>query len=417
MKYKVKDIKLADEGVKKLAWAESQMPVLMSIRKDFTKSKPFKGIRVAACLHITKETGVLLRTLRAGGAEILAVGSNPLSTQDSVAAQLAKEGIAVFAWKGQSSKDYYECLNEVVAFKPNVTMDDGADVISLIHSKHPENLKRIYGGLEETTTGVIRLRAMAKDDALKYPVIAVNDTPTKHMFDNHYGTGQSTVDAIMRATNIMFAGKIVVVAGYGFCGSGIAKRAAGMGSHVLVTEVDPIPALKALLDGYAVTPMKNAAKVGEVFITATGNKHVLTGEHFKLMKDGAIVCNSGHFNVEINLEDLKKLSKSVKEINESIKEYTLKNGNRINVLSDGRLVNLAAAEGHPSAVMDMSFADQALSAAWLVKNYKKLEGKVYDVPADIDSKVASLKLGSMFAAIDKLTPEQTKYLSSWQEGT
>ncbi len=417
MNSKVKDIKLAVEGQKRLAWAEQQMPVLMKIRQEFKKQQPFKGVTLAACLHITKETGVLLRTLKAGGAKVVACGSNPLSTQDAVAAALAKEGMSVFAWKHQSNQDYYKCLNWLLDAKPNVTMDDGADTISLIHSKRQELLKYIYAGLEETTTGVIRLRSMAKDGALKYPVIAVNDTPTKHMFDNHYGTGQSTLDAVLRATNIMMAGKIVVVAGYGYCGSGVAKSADGMGAHVIVTEVDPVKALKASLDGYQVMTMSEAAKIGEVFITVTGDKDVIRGAHVKQMKDGAIVCNSGHFNVEINLPEIKALAKKQNMISDSVEEYVMANGRRIYVLAEGRLVNLAAAEGHPSAVMDMSFADQALSSQWLVKNYKTLKPQVYDVPPEIDERVASLKLASMNIKIDKLTPAQQHYLASWQEGT
>ena len=417
MNYKVKDIKLAGQGKIKLAWAEREMPVLMKIKQEFKKSKPFKNLTLIACLHITKETGVLLRTLQEGGAKVVACGSNPLSTQDDVAAALASEGVAMFAWKYQTSQDYYKCLNWALDFKPHITMDDGADIISLIHSKRTELLKNVLAGQEETTTGVIRLKAMAKDGALKYPVIAVNDTPTKHMFDNHYGTGQSTIDALLRATNIMLAGKKIVIAGYGFCSSGIAKRASGMGAHVMVTEVNPVAALKATLDGYSVMPMKEAVKVGEVFITATGNKNVILGEHMAAMKDGAIVCNSGHFNVEINLIELEKITKTKKEISSSVEEYTLKNGKRVYILAGGRLVNLAAADGHPSSVMDMSFADQALCSQWIVKNYKNLQAQVYDVPAEIDTRVASMKLASMGVKIDTLTEEQQKYLTSWNEGT
>lgn len=417
MKYKVKDIKLAKQGQQKLAWAEQEMPVLMQIRKEFEKTKPFKGLSLGVCLHVTKETGVLARTLKAGGAKVVVAGSNPLSTQDDVAAALASEGMAVFAWKNQTNEEYYKCLNLALDEKPDFTMDDGADLISLIHNERKELLKVVRAGQEETTTGVIRLKAMAKDGALKYPVIAVNDTPTKHLFDNHYGTGQSTLDAIVRSTNILLAGKTVVVAGYGHCGSGVAKVAEGHGAHVVVTEIDPVKGLQAHMDGYTVLRMSEAAKVGDVFITVTGNKNVLRGEHFKVMKHRAIVCNSGHFNVEIAIPDLKKLAKSVKKLDENVEEFVLKNNRSIYLLAGGRLVNLAAAEGHPSSVMDMSFSSQALTCAWLTKNYKQLSPAVHDVPGDIDVRVASLKLASMGVSIDTLTAEQLKYLSSWEEGT
>jgi adenosylhomocysteinase len=417
MKYQVKDIKLAAQGKLKLAWAEKEMPVLANIKQDFKKNLPFKGLTLAACLHVTKETGVLLRVLQAGGARVLACGSNPLSTQDDVAAALASEGVAIFAWKHQSNEDYYKCLNQVLDLKPQITLDDGADLISLIHSKRTDLLKTVFAGQEETTTGVIRLKAMAKDGALKYPVIAINDTPTKHMFDNYYGTGQSVIDGILRSTNILLAGKKIVVAGYGWCGSGMALRAHAMGAHVMVTEVDPVKALKAHMDGFYVLPMKEAARLGDVFLTATGDKNIITGEHMKLMKDGAILGNAGHFNVEISLTELKKLSKSSRAMRSELDEYVLKTGKRIYLIAEGRLLNLAAAEGHPSSVMDMSFSNHALCAAWIVKNYKKLEPTVYDVPPEIDLKVATLKLKAEGVKIDALTAEQKAYLAAWEEGT
>lgn len=417
MDYKVKDIKLANAGKLKIAWAEREMPVLAEISKEFAKNKPFKGVRLAVCLHVTKETAVLIRALAAGGAKLSVCGSNPLSTQDDVAAALASEGVAIYAWKHQSNKDYYMCLNKVLDSKPQLTIDDGADLISLIHSKRQDLLETVWAGQEETTTGVIRLKAMAKDGALKYPIVAVNDTPTKHLFDNYYGTGQSTLDSLMRVTNVLLPGKTVVVAGYGHCGRGVALRAHGLGAHIIVTEIDPVKALQAKMDGYHVMPMVQAAKIGDVFLTVTGNKDVITQKHFKLMKDGAVVGNSGHFNVEINIPDVEKLAKSKQTVRDELVEYTLTDGRRVYVIAEGRLMNLAAAEGHPSAVMDMSFADQALTAGWLAKNYKKLENKVYDVPEEIDVRVAKLKLKSFGISTDTLTPEQQKYLASWQEGT
>ncbi len=417
MEYKVKDPSLANQGKLKIEWAEFHMPVLMKIREDFKKKKPLKGIVIAATLHVTKETAVLVKTLKIGGATLALCGSNPLSTQDDVAAALAEEGIHVFAWRGLSNKEYYWCVNKVLDFKPNITLDDGADLISTIHSKRQDLLKNVYAGQEETTTGVIRLRAMAADGALKYPIIAVNDTPTKRMFDNVYGTGQSTIDGILRATNTMITGKNFVVCGYGYCSSGIAERARGMGANVIITEVDPIKALRAVMNGFRVMSMKEAAKVGDIFVSATGDKNVIRKEHMKLMKDGAILANSGHFNVEISIPDLETLSKSKRKIRENVEEYTLRNGKKLYLLAEGRLVNLAAAEGHPSEVMDMSFANQALCCEWIVKNHKKLEVKVYDVPKEIDERVARLKLKSMGIEIDKLTPEQENYLNSWKEGT
>ena len=415
--HKVKDIKLAKQGKINITLAEREMPVMRIVAAEFKKNQPFKGLTVAMCLHVTKETAVLAKAVKAGGAKVVLCCSNPLSTQDDVAAALAEEGINVFAWKGISHKDYYDCLNKTLDFKPHMTIDDGADLISLIHSERPDLLKTILAGQEETTTGVIRLKAMAKDGALKYPIVAVNDTPTKHMFDNYYGTGQSTMDGLLRATNVLLSGKIVVVAGYGYCGAGMAMRAKGLGARVIVTEVDPLPALKAAMDGFEVMKMVDAAKVGDVFLTATGDKDVIVGAHMKLMKDGAIMGNSGHFNVEINLPDLQKMAKSHRTVRDQVEEYTLPNGRNLFLIAEGRLMNLAAAEGHPSAVMDMSFADQALTCAWLTKNYKDLGADVYNVPKEIDEKVSRLKLEAMGVKIDTLTPVQKKYLASWQEGT
>lgn len=417
MNYKVKNIKLAEQGLKQVAWAEREMPVLKIIAGEFRKSQPFKNLRLAACLHVTKETAVLVKTLMAGGAKVAICGSNPLSTQDDVAAALAGLGVNIFAWHGINKKDYYKCVHNILDYKPQIIIDDGADVISLIHSERREILKTVWAGQEETTTGVIRLKAMAGGGALKYPVVAINDTPTKHMFDNYYGTGQSTMDGLLRATNILLSGKVAVIAGYGYCGKGMALRAKGLGARVIVTEVDPLPALQAVMDGYEVMKMAEAAKFGDIFLTATGDKDVITSRHFKLMKDGAIMGNSGHFNVEINVEDMKQEAGSTKQVRHELTEYTLKNGKKLYLIAEGRLMNLAAAEGHPSAVMDMSFADQALTSAWLVKNYRGLENKVYDVPREIDEKVSRLKLKAMGVKIDVLTPEQKKYLASWQEGT
>ncbi len=415
--HKVKDMKLAKQGHINITLAEREMPVMRKIAQEFKKTQPFKNMTIAACLHVTKETAVLAKAISAGGAEVVLCCSNPLSTQDDVAAALVEDGINVFAWKGISNKDYYMCLNKTLDFKPHITIDDGADLISLIHSERKELLKTVIAGQEETTTGVIRLKAMAKDGALKYPIVAVNDTPTKHMFDNYYGTGQSTMDGLLRATNVLLSGKIVVVAGYGYCGSGMALRAKGLGARVVVTEVDPLPALKAAMDGFEVMKMVDAAKIGDVFLTATGDKDVITGKHMKLMKDGAILGNSGHFNVEINQKDLQKLAKSHRTVRDQVEEYTMPNGRNLFLIAEGRLMNLAAAEGHPSAVMDMSFADQALTCLWLSKNYKNMRAQVYDVPKEIDERVSKLKLEAMGVKIDTLTPAQKKYLSSWQEGT
>ncbi len=415
--HKVKDMKLAKQGHINITLAEREMPVMRKIAQEFKKNQPFKNMTIAACLHVTKETAVLAKAIAAGGAEVVLCCSNPLSTQDDVAAALVEDGINVFAWKGISNKDYYMCLNKTLDFKPHITIDDGADLISLIHSERKELLKTVIAGQEETTTGVIRLKAMAKDGALKYPIVAVNDTPTKHMFDNYYGTGQSTMDGLLRATNVLLSGKIVVVAGYGYCGSGMALRAKGLGARVVVTEVDPLPALKAAMDGFEVMKMVDAAKIGDVFLTATGDKDVITAQHMKLMKDGAILGNSGHFNVEINQKDMQKLAKSHRTVRDQVEEYTMPNGRNLFLIAEGRLMNLAAAEGHPSAVMDMSFADQALTCLWLSKNYKNMHAQVYDVPKEIDERVSKLKLEAMGVKIDTLTPAQKKYLSSWQEGT
>jgi len=417
MDYKVKDIALADQGKLKIEWAEHHMPVLMGIKKTFEKSKPFKGLVVAACLHVTKETAVLAKTLKAGGATVALCASNPLSTQDDVAAALAKEGIGVFAWRGQNKEEYYDCLNKTLDAKPNITIDDGADLISTIHSKRPDLMKNILGGQEETATGVVRLRAMDNAGALKYPVVAVNDTPTKRMFDNVYGTGQSTIDGILRATSVMITGKTFVVCGYGHCGSGISERARGMGANVVVTEVDPTKALRAIMNGFRVMPIKDAAKIGDIFVTVTGDKNVITKESMQVMKDGAVLSNSGHFNVEVSIPDLESLSKGKRTIRNNVEEYAMKDGRILYLLAEGKLVNLVAAEGHPSEVMDMSFADQALVCEWIAKNHKGLKAKVHEVPTDIDEQVARLKLESIGVKIDKLTPEQIAYLKSWEEGT
>ncbi len=415
--YIIKDINLANEGKQRIEWARRHMPVLQKIKEQFEKEKPLEGINVVACLHVTVETANLVYALQAGGANIALTASNPLSTQDDVAAALASEGIKVFAIKGESEKQYYECLEEALKIKPHVTLDDGADTIALVHSKHQELIKDIMGGCEETTTGVIRLRAMASEGALKYPVIAVNDAETKMMFDNRYGTGQSTIHGIMNATNILFAGKTIVVAGYGWCGRGVASRARGLGGNVVVVEVEPRKALEALMDGFRVMPMKQAAKIGDLFITVTGDISAIRKEHFEVMKDQAIVCNSGHFNVEIDIPVLAKLSKEVNQVKENVQEYVLKDGRRIYLLAEGRLVNLACAFGHPPEVMDMSFANQALAVRYIVEKGRTLENQVYRVPVEIDNRVAKLKLEAMGIEIETLTEEQEKYLHSWTLGT
>jgi len=418
MDYHIKDINLAEKGQLRIEWAEQTMPVLRLIRERFSKNKPLSGVRIGACLHVTTETANLMRTLKAGGAKLALCASNPLSTQDDVAAALVKyDAIPVFAIRGEDRDTYYQHIESVLATKPVITMDDGADLVSTIHSKHQELLKQITGGTEETTTGVIRLRSMAQDKVLGYPIIAVNDAMTKHLFDNRYGTGQSTIDGILRATNRLLAGSVFVVCGYGWCGRGLAMRAKGMGAKVVVTEVNPLRALEATMDGYQVMPLAEAAKIGDFFVTVTGDMNVIRKEHFLLMKDGAILANSGHFDVEIEKNALQKMAKSIRRIREFVDEYILENNRRIYLLGEGRLINLAAAEGHPSSVMDMSFANQALTADYLVKEGNKLEKKVYSVPEHIDREIARLKLNSMGIEIDSLTLEQEKYLSSWEMGT
>ncbi len=418
MEYHVKDLSLAEKGKLRIEWAGREMPVLKQIRARFEREKPLSGVRIGACLHVTTETANLMDVLKAGGAEVALCASNPLSTQDDVAAALVKYyEIPVFAIRGEDRDTYYQHIKSVLAIEPMITMDDGADLISTLHSEFPEKADQVLGGTEETTTGVIRLRAMAKDGALRYPVIAVNDALTKHLFDNRYGTGQSTIDGILRATNRLLAGSVFVVAGYGWCGRGVAMRARGMGARVIITEVDPLKALEAVMDGFDVMPMEEAAEKGDFFCTLTGDLHVIRKEHFLKMKDGAIVSNSGHFNVELDLDGLKEITTEVRRIRDNVEEYTLVNGRKIYVLAEGRLVNLAAAEGHPSAVMDMSFANQALCSEYMVKHAKELEKKVYPVPEEIDRTVAEMKLAAMNIRIDRLTPEQEKYLSSWEMGT
>jgi len=418
MKYDVKDIKLADKGKLRIEWANQSMPVLNIIRKRFEKEKPLKGVRIAACLHVTTETASLMQTLKAGGADVVICASNPLSTQDDVAASLVKhDKIPTFAIKGEDGKTYYKHIMSVLDIKPQMTMDDGADVVSVLHTKRKDLLAHVIGGTEETTTGVIRLRSMANTGVLQYPIIAVNDAQTKHFFDNRYGTGQSTIDGVIRATNRLIAGSVFVIAGYGWCGRGLAMRAKGMGANVIVTEIDPLKSIEAVMDGYQVMPMADASKIGDIFVTVTGDIKVIRAEHFRAMKDGAIVCNTGHFNVEIDLEALDKMKKRKRQIREFVEEFTLPNGRKINILGEGRLINLAAAEGHPSSVMDMSFANQALSAEFMLQNSASLENDVYSVPQVIDTEIARLKLNAMGVKIDKLTPEQKKYLASWEMGT
>jgi adenosylhomocysteinase len=413
----VKDRGLAEAGRSRIAWAGAYMPVLEQIHDRFEIQKPLHGIRIGACLHVTTETANLMLALQAGGAQIALCASNPLSTQDDVAAALCDYGIPTFAIKGEDNATYYSHIESVVAAKPQLSMDDGCDLVTTIFTKHKPQLAEMIGGCEETTTGVFRLRAMEKEGVLPYPIIAVNNARTKYMFDNRYGTGQSTLDGIIRATNVLMAGRTLVIAGYGWCGRGIASRGAGMGAHVVVTEIDPRKAIEAVMDGYRVMPMSDAAKIGDIFVTVTGNYHVIREEHYKLMKDGAIVCNSGHFNDELDLDAIARISKGKTDPRPFVEQYELHDGRKICILADGRLVNLAVAEGHPAAVMDMSFANQALSAAYLVKHHKRLEKKVYDVPLEIDEEVAQLKLSSMGVDIDGLTPEQVKYMASWSEGT
>src|SRR6516164_9771424 len=417
-RYDVKDLALAPEGVRRIRWADRQMPVLASIRERFEAEQPLSGYRVSACLHVTTETANLMRTLKAGGADVVLCASNPLSTQDDAAAALVEEyGISVFAIKGEDNDTYYSHIEAAVDHKPQLTMDDGADVIGVLHTARREQLGDIIAGMEETTTGVIRLKAMEADGALAFPVIAVNDARTKHFFDNRYGTGQSTIDGIIRATNVLLAGKRFVVAGYGWVGRGVALRARGLGAHVIVTEVDPMRALEALMDGYEVMPMAQAAPIGDIFCTATGDKHVLAREHLSVMKDGAIICNTGHFNVEIDIPALRSLSTGTREARNFVEEFMMSDGRRIFLLAEGRLVNISAAEGHPAIVMDMSFANQALATEYAVQNAGSLEARVYPVPTEIDEEIARLKLETMGIDIDSLSEEQAKYLASWDEGT
>jgi len=418
MKYDIKDIKLAKKGRLRVEWANEYMKVLSLIRKRFAKEKPLKGIKVACCLHVTTETANLAHTLKEGGAVVSICASNPLSTQDDVAATLVKDfGISVFAIKGEDNKTYYKHLNNALDAEPNITMDDGADLVSEIHKARKGLAKGIMGGTEETTTGVIRLKNLALNGILMYPIVAVNDADTKHLFDNRYGTGQSTVDGIVRATNVLLAGSNFVVCGYGWCGKGVAMRARGMGANVIVVEIDPVKGIEAAMDGFRVMPIKEAAKIGDVFVTLTGNVNVIRKEHFPLMKDGAIISNSGHFNVELDIPGLESMSTKKRRIREFVEEYTIKGGKRINLLGEGRLINLAAAEGHPASVMDMSFANQALSCEYMAKNHKRLKKDVYKVPDVIDKEIARLKLESLGITIDTLTEEQKKYLASWDLGT
>jgi adenosylhomocysteinase len=414
----VKDIRLADAGKRKIEWAQQQMPVLESIRKRFLKEQPLKGLRISACLHVTSETANLMIALRDGGAEAVLCASNPLSTQDEVAASLNRDyNIPTFAIKGEDNETYYTHLRAALDHKPQFTMDDGADLVTMLLTKRTDLVPHVIAGTEETTTGVIRLRAMAKDGTLKYPIVAVNDAMTKHFFDNRYGTGQSTIDGVIRATNVLIAGLKVVVAGYGWCGRGVAMRAKGLGADVIVTEIDPVKGIEAVMDGFRVMPMEQAVKEGDIYITVTGNKSVIRAEHFEKMKAGAIVCNSGHFNVEIDIPALEKLSTGKREVRPLVDEYTLKGDRKVYLLGEGRLVNLATAEGHPASVMDMSFANQALSAEYLRANHKTLKPQVYVVPEHLDKEIARLKLESMGHKLDRLTPEQEHYLTSWQEGT
>ena len=414
----MKDIALAEKGKRKIEWANQQMPVLQSIRKQFIKEQPLKGVRIAACLHVTSETANLAITLRDGGADVVLCASNPLSTQDEVAACLVKDySIPTFAIKGEDNATYYAHLSAALDHKPQITMDDGADLVTMLLTKRTELVSAVIGGTEETTTGVVRLRAMAKDGTLKYPIIAVNDAQTKHFFDNRYGTGQSTIDGILRATNLLLAGLKFVVAGYGWCGRGVAMRAKGLGADVIVTEISPVRAIEAVMDGYRVMPMAEAARVGDIFVTVTGNKNVLAGEHFERMKDGAVLCNSGHFNVEIDIPTLEKMSSAKRPARPFVDEYAMKDGRKLYLLGEGRLINLASAEGHPAAVMDMSFANQALSVEHLLKHASELDAQVYPVPEPIDRHIAKLKLETMGVQVDKLTPEQEQYLASWSEGT
>jgi adenosylhomocysteinase len=414
----IKEIGLAEAGKRRIEWAFQSMPVLQTIRKQFIKTQPLAGIRVGACLHVTTETANLMVTLRDGGANIALCASNPLSTQDDVAASLVHDySIPVFAIKGENNDSYYSHIMAVLDHKPQLTMDDGADLVTILHTKRKDLLAGVIGGTEETTTGVIRLRAMAKEGVLQYPIVAVNDALTKHFFDNRYGTGQSTIDGIVRATNVLLAGTTFVVAGYGWCGKGLSMRARGMGANVIVTEIDPIKAIEALMDGFRVMSMSEAAQIGDVFVTVTGNKSVIARDHFERLKNGAILANSGHFNVEIDLDTLGRMASSRRQTREFVEEFSMRDGRKIYVLGEGRLINLAAAEGHPASVMDMSFANQALASEYMVQNHKDLANKVYSVPEDLDKRVAKLKLEAMGVKIDRLTAEQEEYLGSWSEGT
>ncbi len=418
MKYDIKDIKLANDGARRIEWANQSMPVLNRIRDRFKKEKPLKGIRIGACLHVTTETASLMQTLKTGGAKVFLCASNPLSTQDDVAASLVKNNkIPVFAIKGENNKTYYKHIHTVLDAGPHYTMDDGADLVSILHSERNDLIKDVRGGTEETTTGIIRLKSMAREGILQYPIIAVNDAQTKHFFDNRYGTGQSTIDGIIRSTNRLLAGSSFVICGYGWCGKGLAMRARGMGANVIVTEVNPVAALEAAMDGFTPMPIRKAAGVGDFFCTVTGNINVIRKNHFMLMKDGAIICNSGHFNVELDLDGLREITTTTKTLRPHVQEHVLKNGRRVNVLAEGRLINLASAEGHPSSVMDMSFANQALSIEHMVKRKKPLARDVYPVPEKIDRQIANEKLVSVGITIDKLTGEQKKYLASWDLGT
>jgi len=414
--FKVKDVGLASKGLLQTEWASKHMPVLTQIKKRFNEEKPLKGVTIGACLHVTKETAVLVDALLAGGAKVALCGSNPLSTQDDVAAALAEKGVKVFAWRGQTTEEYYWCVGRVIDYKPVITLDDGADLVGTIHSKKTEAISNVKGGTEETTTGVLRLRAMERTGKLKYAIIAVNDAYTKYLFDNRYGTGQSTIDGVLRATNILLAGKNLVVCGYGWCGRGIAMRAKGMGANVIITEVNPLKALEAAMEGFRVMPIDDAATIGNLFITTTGDINVIRKKHFQKMKDGTILANSGHFNVEINLKDLEEIAVSKRNLRQNLEEFSLKDSRKLYLLAEGRLVNLAAAEGHPSEVMDMSFANQALCVEYLAKNEKK-QPKVYPVPKKIDETVAKLKLSAMKIKIDELTDEQKRYLATWEMGT
>jgi adenosylhomocysteinase len=415
----VKDLGLAEHGRTRIEWADQEMRVLAQVRERFEKERPLEGIRIAACLHVTTETANLIRTLVAGGAEVAACASNPLSTQDDAAAALCEDvdGVDVYAIKGEDNETYYRHINQVLDHRPHMTMDDGCDLVTTLHREREQQLAEVIGGTEETTTGVMRLRAMARDGVLGYPVVAINDADTKHLFDNRFGTGQSTIDGIIRATNLLLAGRAVVVGGYGMCGRGVASRARGLGARVIVTEVDPLPALEAAMDGYQVMPMRDAARVGDVFVTVTGDSGVIRPDHFEVMKDGAVLANSGHFDVEIDTVGLRRLATGVRRVRDFVDEYTLPDGRRLNLLAEGRLVNLAAAEGHPAAVMDMSFANQALVVEWLVQNHEALEPTVVPVPSDIDREVARLKLTAMGVEIDQLSADQARYMESWQHGT